>query len=547
LKGPVILKENHQIAVIYGFFLVIGVILCVGAVVFIPVDAYTANYKAKEIELVPSETTMPSRNVREFHFRNVDWVNNGTCLNFLSSHQEVKVEADGILIFERNAVETFWGRSTGFAWEYIEIPPETTEVIVTLTACYPAVRNIPMSFCQGISTKMYQDLFHQESFSLLISILNVCLGLFLLIYGGIMRKRTSVGEAMFYLGIFTVILGIWSLTENGIMAVLMSRRAASSFISFTSLALVGIPFIMFVHSYLQPADKYVYKTLLGLNVFNIVLVFSLQLFEICDMKQTLFLTHISLVTAFLYLPFCLVYMLRKHLLIRRFWVTVFSLLSLCPPLVYSLYMYYGSSKTVSNYGNVSIFLFVAIFAVDVYRSIMKDLEEGKKVALYKELATKDLLTDCYNRNAYRDDTNNCTDWTRVLLVTCDLNNLKQCNDTLGHACGDQYITDSAKILKKVFSPHGKIYRIGGDEFCIIIPDSRKCNIGILLAALKEEQRIYNAGSKVIRLQIACGYAEFDADTDTNIEDIRNRADIRMYQNKKELKDEQQASASPMNK
>jgi diguanylate cyclase (GGDEF)-like protein len=135
----------------------------------------------------------------------------------------------------------------------------------------------------------------------------------------------------------------------------------------------------------------------------------------------------------------------------------------------------------------------------------------------------------------------------VLLVTCDLNNLKQCNDTLGHACGDQYITDSAKILKKVFSPHGKIYRIGGDEFCIIIPDSRKCNIGILLAALREEQRIYNAGSKVIRLQIACGYAEFDADTDTNIEDIRNRADIRMYQNKKDLKDEQQASASPMNK
>jgi diguanylate cyclase (GGDEF)-like protein len=123
----------------------------------------------------------------------------------------------------------------------------------------------------------------------------------------------------------------------------------------------------------------------------------------------------------------------------------------------------------------------------------------------------------------------------VLLLTCDLNNLKQCNDTLGHAYGDQYITDSATILKKVFSQYGKIYRIGGDEFCVIIPDRQNCNMESLLATLTEEQRIYNTHSPVIHLQIACGYAEFDAKTDTTMEDIRNRADERMYEHKKLLK------------
>jgi diguanylate cyclase (GGDEF)-like protein len=198
-------------------------------------------------------------------------------------------------------------------------------------------------------------------------------------------------------------------------------------------------------------------------------------------------------------------------------------------------MYYCGSQNIDGYGNIMIFLFVAIFAVDVCRSTMKDIDAGKKAAIYHELAVTDLLTGCYNRNAYRNDTSEWTDLQGVLLVTCDLNNLKQCNDTLGHTYGDKYITDSAAMLKKIFSEYGKVYRIGGDEFCIIIPNSHKCNISVLLAALDEEELIYNVASEVINIQIAYGYAEFDADADSTMEDIRIRADELMYRHKKELK------------
>jgi diguanylate cyclase (GGDEF)-like protein len=91
------------------------------------------------------------------------------------------------------------------------------------------------------------------------------------------------------------------------------------------------------------------------------------------------------------------------------------------------------------------------------------------------------------------------------------------------------------MLKKLFTKHGRIYRIGGDEFCIIVKDKHRCHIEKLLTELREEERIYNSHSPVINLQIACGYSEFNPETDTNIEDIRNRADELMYQNKKELK------------
>jgi GGDEF domain-containing protein len=58
---------------------------------------------------------------------------------------------------------------------------------------------------------------------------------------------------------------------------------------------------------------------------------------------------------------------------------------------------------------------------------------------------------------------------------------------------------------------------------------------ILLAELAEEQRLYNEESEILKLQIACGYSKFNAGTDTNMEDIRSRADELMYINKKELK------------
>jgi diguanylate cyclase (GGDEF)-like protein len=357
----------------------------------------------------------------------------------------------------------------------------------------------------------------------------------LIIYGIATYKRTSIGGAMIYLGIFTTLLGIWSLTENGIMAVLLRRRAATSFTSFIMLALIGIPFIMFVRMYLHTSDKYVYKVLLLLNLVNIITVLSLQFLGIRDLKQTLTLTHIAMIGAVLYLPYSLVCMAKEGLISRRFWVTVCSILCMCPPLFCSLYMYYSGSHNVISYGNVFIFLFVIIFAIDVSRTIIKDVREGKKAALYKELAEKDMLTGCYNRNAYRSDTEYWTDLDDVLLVTCDLNNLKQCNDNLGHAYGDKYITDSAHLLQKNFSDFGKVYRIGGDEFCIVIPNAVKCNIGELEEKLKKDEAEYNASSEIVKIQIAVGYALYDPKKDFNMEDIRNRADELMYKNKEELK------------
>jgi diguanylate cyclase (GGDEF)-like protein len=529
------MNEHKKISITYGILLIAAVIFCICGFIFIPVRTNTPVEGYSKEEIQPTSVVYVNEDVREFHFDGMDWDKNGSCLYFISSHQNIQVVADEELLFQREKVNTIWGNTPGYACEYIEIPAEAQNVTVTVISCYPIVRNMSITFYQGTMLKMFKQVFRQEGFNAIISTLNVCLGIILFIYGTASHKRTSIGSAMVYLGLFTILLGIWSITENGIVAVLVDNRAACSFVSFTTLTMIGLPFVMFVRCYLMTTDKYLYKVLLGINIANMIGTNLMQLLDIADMKETLPLTHLAMMCSVLYLPVSMVSIVRQHRINRRFWVTVCSLFSMCPPLAYSLILYYCGSHNVDSYGNVFLFVFVAIFAVDVSMTIMRDIDAGKKAAIYQELAEKDLLTNCYNRNAYKNDTSDWENLDGVLLVTCDLNNLKQCNDTLGHAYGDKYITDSAEILKKIFGPYGKVYRIGGDEFCVIIPNQKLCDINQLLGLLVDEEKIYNATSKLICLQIACGYAVYDPKTDSCMEDIRNRADELMYANKKELK------------
>ena len=57
----------------------------------------------------------------------------------------------------------------------------------------------------------------------------------------------------------------------------------------------------------------------------------------------------------------------------------------------------------------------------------------------------------------------------------------------------------------------------------------------LISCLRKEEAVYNASSRNIHLQIACGYAVFDSRTDADLDALQKRADQNMYENKKQLK------------
>ena len=118
----------------------------------------------------------------------------------------------------------------------------------------------------------------------------------------------------------------------------------------------------------------------------------------------------------------------------------------------------------------------------------------------------------------------------------DANGLKKCNDTYGHDAGDIYITEVAEIFNSVFGKYGNCYRIGGDEFCCIIPSGRHVN----MERLKKEfyTKIYTVnlnGNYEFNIGVAVGDACYDSAVDRDFRSLVKRADVSMYENKKATK------------
>jgi diguanylate cyclase (GGDEF)-like protein len=116
----------------------------------------------------------------------------------------------------------------------------------------------------------------------------------------------------------------------------------------------------------------------------------------------------------------------------------------------------------------------------------------------------------------------------------DLNNLKQVNDQFGHIDGDDLLKESAKILRKIKNKNHRVYRIGGDEFCIIILNESEEQVEDLLAELELERQTMNK-TREVPISFALGYSAYQPDTDIDLSEAKARADKMMYQIKDIMK------------
>ena len=167
-------------------------------------------------------------------------------------------------------------------------------------------------------------------------------------------------------------------------------------------------------------------------------------------------------------------------------------------------------------------------------SVNKDLRDARVQAIMDE------LTGVKNKNAYKeaeDQLQYAMDMGYVsgfAIAVCDLNNLKKINDTLGHKVGDEYIKGASKIICDACK-HSSVYRIGGDEFVVLMMgddyDNRETIMESIKARVLENLK---AGDKPV---VAVGCSEFRPGRDKKVEDIFDRADVAMYKNKKWLKND----------
>lgn len=125
------------------------------------------------------------------------------------------------------------------------------------------------------------------------------------------------------------------------------------------------------------------------------------------------------------------------------------------------------------------------------------------------------------------------------IVMVDVNRLKQINDNYGHSFGDAYLRGCCHVICDVYK-HSSVYRIGGDEFVVILEGEDYEKRLKRLSQLKAE--FDKAGSDTsadpwLRFSAASGMAERASD-DNSVELVFKRADKAMYEDKMEFKKRQ---------
>ena len=179
---------------------------------------------------------------------------------------------------------------------------------------------------------------------------------------------------------------------------------------------------------------------------------------------------------------------------------------------------------------------------DYYDNLMatrSDLDTAKKSAeVYRQESIIDPLTGIRNKRAYDLTLKDLEkDHRPFAIAMVDLNDLKLINDKYGHEKGDIAIQTISKLICDVFK-HSSVFRVGGDEFTVIMLnddyDSRETVIGHFRDEIRKIQD--NDSLKPWKkISAAIGYAVYDEKKDKNATSVFKRADDDMYQNKIKMK------------
>ena len=167
----------------------------------------------------------------------------------------------------------------------------------------------------------------------------------------------------------------------------------------------------------------------------------------------------------------------------------------------------------------------------------REKEQREELESAKQMAYTDSLTGVKNKHAYIEaeaalDERIAKEAIEELgIVVFDLNGLKLVNDTKGHEEGDEFIKTACRMICKTFT-HSPVFRIGGDEFVAILEGEDFKNRSKLLSTFDfhiEENRKHG------RVVIASGLDELRPGIDEKVAQVFERADQKMYEYKKHLK------------
>lgn len=169
-----------------------------------------------------------------------------------------------------------------------------------------------------------------------------------------------------------------------------------------------------------------------------------------------------------------------------------------------------------------------------------DITEHKRMAnRLREMANTDVLTELYNRRYFTTlltrEIKRCERTGHALSVLLlDLDHFKAVNDEYGHNVGDMTLKNFAKTCKGELRDIDIMGRLGGEEFCIYLPETSRDGAFTLAERIREaiaQMELHDENNNPFQITVSIGVCVYDSMFDERMEDLIKRADKALYRAK----------------
>ncbi|MGN0406582.1 MAG: GGDEF domain-containing protein [Bariatricus sp.] len=450
---------------------------------------------------------------------------NDNCLAFYIVHQYAEVYIDDELVYSLFPKKSNVIGKTS-ANNYIVIPLYDTdvgkEVRVEIIPVYRSVLNRPVNFFIGSEHQIYLHRLKQDLPTLILCMTAIVVGVILIVLAFIQYHRKETQTNQIYLGMFSVIVGMWKITDTRFSPFLFSKNTlVLSYITLMMLVLAPVAMMLFLQGEFKLKDRRVFNIVECGAVGTGFVVLALQILNIMDLRESLYAIHIMLViciAAIVYMIACEWKKKRDNIKVKA----ALGCLSICVVGAFvDLIFYYVRGSSSGILYTLAAFILYAVVA-----GIMSNRELGLRANL-------DLHTGLYNKSRCRElfETESIVR-EKCAVVMFDLNHLKRVNDTMGHEEGDRLIRGFAEILKNNFPSKAFVARYGGDEFVAVVKVRNSRSVEEILKGIREEVIHYNERTDGAEISYAVGYAVSTEYSGMKLQELLEIADQNMYQDKK---------------
>ena len=460
---------------------------------------------------------------KEYRFK-TDKISSGdTSLMFYVVHSYIDVKLDDTLLYSTSAGKSNRIGSTPSSY-WVVIPVSQLDkdktVTVTVTPVFKSAENRKISFMIGSSYALFMKQLKADLPQLVLSSLCIVMGALIItvqLYL-IFKKRTAAWN-IFFLGNFSMLLGIWRITDTRFSALIFKNHTMPiGYITLAALFTLAAPVLLYTDK------QYKEKSYIVLDIASIAssvicaVALICQFLSIVELRRILIVCHIMLIADILVIISSAVFYNIGGK--RDLEAVIFTALLMTGGILDIIIFYLkGSSSGIII--TMEAFLIYSVYELVVsLLNINKKAYIDSKTKLFNKAYWEDLVRDVFSAEE------------QTAMIMFDLNGLKHTNDTLGHNAGDKMISEFSSILKREIGSKELLCRWGGDEFAAFVRNADREKTDEYISAVNSAVAAYNSSGQIPEIHFACGCALSCDFPNLSWSELLSKADEYMYINKK---------------